>query len=202
VNSLVFSPAGRRLASGSDDTSALVFDLFPRSAKPGKRALETLWSDLKSGEGHKALAAIWEWSATGKEGVAFLRERLKPPGPAWPERARRLIAQLDDDDPGFREEATRKLREKGFYSEPPLRKALEAEPSAEARIRIERLLAPLSKAFPIPKGEPLRRHRAIWALELIGTKEARGVLEMVVKESPSLRERNEAEGAFKRLEGR
>jgi HEAT repeat protein len=127
-------------------------------------------------------------------------ERLEPPGRSWPEQARRLIAQLDDDDPGVREEAARKLREKGFFSEPPLLKALEAKPSVEARIRIERLLAPLSKAFPIPKGEPLRRHRAIWALELIGTKEAREVLGTLAKDSPSLRERNDAKAALERLE--
>ena len=70
------------------------------------------------------------------------------------------------------------------------------------KTRGRRILEILQRPFPIPPGEPLRRWRAMQVLERIGTKEAREVLEMLEKESPSLRERNEAKAAIGRLNKR
>jgi HEAT repeat protein len=62
-----------------------------------------------------------------------------------------------------------------------------------------RIIDIIQRPFPIPSGEPLRRWRAIQALERIGSEESKAVLELLAKESPSLRERQEAKSALERL---
>ena len=62
---------------------------------------------------------------------------------------------------------------------PALRKALEAKPDLEARQRVEKLLERLQGTTEIP--EKLRLIRAVEALEIIATAEARELLQRLAK---------------------
>jgi len=81
-------------------------------------------------------------------------------------------------------------------AEPALRQALSADPSPEARRRIEGLLEKLAKPLALP--ETLRGVRAVESLEHIATPEARQVLQKLADGAPASLTR-EAKAALERL---
>src|SRR5262249_42377084 len=78
-----------------------------------------------------------------------------------------------------RERASGELEKMGEPGGPALRKALEGEPSTEARRRIEEVLKKTDNIAP--RGELLRSLRAIGVLELIGTAEAKAGVQDLAK---------------------
>ncbi|MGH7606858.1 MAG: HEAT repeat domain-containing protein, partial [Gemmatimonadales bacterium] len=66
-----------------------------------------------------------------------------PPAPPDVKQVERWIADLDNDNFDRREKATKELEKLGRDAAPALRKALEGEPGAEKRRRIEQLLEKL-----------------------------------------------------------
>ena len=80
--------------------------------------------------------------------------------------------------------------------EPDLGKALDAEPSLEARKCLESLLA---KPHLIQSPETLRAIRAVQVLEKVGTDEARSLLVMLSKGVPTAHGTQDAKGALERL---
>src|SRR5206468_2685450 len=96
----VFTPDGRRLISGHDDGTAIVWDLSG-TRRPAadmaaltSEALAKLWEALAGDDAAKAFAAGWELSDHPKQAVAFLRERMKPSRPADEATVTKLIAEL------------------------------------------------------------------------------------------------------------
>ena len=79
----------------------------------------------------------------------------------------------------MRERASDELEKVGESSASTLRRALEGEPSTEARRRIEYILK--KSDTTAPRGELLRSLRAIELLEMIGTAEAKAVLRDLAK---------------------
>ena len=79
-----------------------------------------------------------------------------------------------------------------------LRDALKTNPPAEAKKRIETLLAAFAPPA-VPEGEVLRGVRAVWALERIGTADARRLLEDLAKGVESARLTREAKAALGRM---
>src|SRR5262249_47992057 len=83
VLSLSFSPNGRLLLSGSDDTTGLVGDLTGqhgtrrKTGKLSNEELEARWADLAGEDAAKAWRAIWDL-ALAPQSVAFLRDGLRP----------------------------------------------------------------------------------------------------------------------------
>ena len=82
----------------------------------------------------------------------------QPPAPAGPKAVRRWIADLASDDFKTRERALKELAEIGPPIAGPLRAALQARPAPEARDRIEKLLAGVSRelrvdTLELPAGE-------------------------------------------------
>jgi hypothetical protein len=104
----------------------------------------------------------------------------------------------DLDSPRFarREEASRRLAELGEEAEPTLRKARADKPSAEARKRLERILA-APRLVPAP--EVLRSLRALQILEAIGDEAARRVLGGLTGGAAVSRLTREARAARERL---
>jgi hypothetical protein len=175
--SLVFSPNGKRIASGTIKGEVLFVDVPPEKDKWAKKAKEAdrdkLWGQLAGEDPVAAYEAIWTLAATPKETLALLKARLKRPSPATDvKQIQKLIDELDSDRFAIREAAMAKLRKLGGEAELPLREALDSgKLSLEARRRVQRLVALLKLPFPW-KGESLREVRALHLLEMLDTPEA------------------------------
>jgi hypothetical protein len=206
---LGFPPGDRRLVRIDADLSVDARDVSgairraPPSAPPDAQGTPKLWEYMAVREATNARLAIRTLADAGDAALADLQARLlpPPPGPAEAARLRRRIVELDHDEIEMRDAASRELRAFGYAALPALQATLETSPSAEVRARIEALVdLYVSEApFPIPPGEPLRRHRSMQVLERIGTPAARETLEAMARGSPSARERREARAALDRL---
>jgi hypothetical protein len=199
VQSLLFAPDGKTLVSVGQDTTALVWDvagrLEARDGPPAAKELDALWDDLGAADAAKAWRAVRALAAFPEASAPFLKGRVKAAEPADPRRLGRLIADLDAEDFAEREKATHELTEQGRQAVPALRAALAAGPSAEARQRIEALLA----KSVTPNGEPLRALRAVCALEWMGTAEAKEALRAVAGGAPAAAPTEAAAAALGRL---
>jgi RNA polymerase sigma factor (sigma-70 family) len=206
VVSLLFAPDGKHLFSGGTDTTALTWDLtrltLPEPAHAAAlpaQALDALWADLAGKDAGRAFDAIRKLSASPDQAVPLLKDRLRPATPADPKRLARLLADLGSDRFELRRQAQAELEELGELTEPALRKALAGTPSLDLRQRLERLLDHLSGQVP-PAGQ-LRDLRAVELLELLGSPEARRLLQVLAGGAPEARLTREARSAIRRLTG-
>jgi hypothetical protein len=182
------SPDGRLLATGSRDTTALVWDALnpngeaPPAAELSPRELAALWADLLGKDAARAYRAIRALAAAPRQAVPFLGQHLLAGPKADPGRLARLIADLDDPQFAVREKAARELEDLGRPARPALEQALAGRPSPEVRRRAEALLRKSEQSALGP--EDVRAYRAVEVLEHVGTAEARGALERIVREGP------------------
>jgi RNA polymerase sigma factor (sigma-70 family) len=197
IQSLAFLPDGRAVVTGMRDGTALVWDLEPQTwpAPTVTSDLDTLWPDL-AGDAAKAYRSVRALTAVPSRAIPFLKDRLRPVAEADPKQVQRLLADLDSDQFEVRKTAADELAKLGERIEPALRKALDQPPSLEAR---RRLTAVLDGMRTTPTAEVLRTHRAIQALERIGTPEARRILQTLATGAPAARETREAKEALARL---
>jgi WD40 repeat protein len=194
---IAYLPDGRSLVTGGMDGLALTWDVSDLATLEAptpldQKALEALWADLASDDAARAHRASFALSVA--EAVPFLRGRLKPV--ASPDHLAALIAGLDAATLAERAKASDELARLGEDAAPELRRALAARPSAEARGRIEALLASLKG--PATSPEVLRTLRAIAALERVGTPEARAVLDRLANGMAAARETVEAKAVLDR----
>jgi RNA polymerase sigma factor (sigma-70 family) len=203
VVSLAFAPDGKRLISGSLDTTALLWDVAgslksePPSASLEAKALEAAWADLAGKDAVKAFEAMRQLRSAQAQSAGFLKDHVRPAEPADPQRVARLVADLDDNSFEVRQKATVELEQFGDLAETELRKVLQAGPSLEVQQRVERLLQKLSGQTA--GGEMLRELRAVELLESIGGSEARQVLEVLAKGATGARLTKDAQSALDRM---
>jgi WD40 repeat protein len=203
IRSLAFSPDGRMLASGSWDTSILVWDLaalrrsFPPSVKKELSAadLERLTTDLAGSDATQANLAIDSMAGAPELALPHLRKHLHPV--TEQQGVRRLIADLDSPRFAVRSKALAKLQRLGETAEPALRKALAEGPKLEVRRRIEGLLEEIDSMSP--SAESLRAFRAIEILERIGGPDPRKIIETLTRGVPEARLTQDAKATLRRI---
>jgi WD40 repeat protein len=200
VRGLAFFPDGRRLASGSEDTTALVWDIeravlgeTPRRPLSSREA-DQAWTDLSASDARRAFRSLLLLSSSAAQAVALVSEHVRPTG--GPPLAR-LVAALDSDQFEERERASQALAKRGPDAEAILRRTLAGQPSLEARHRLESLIDKLDKA-PMPT-EYLLHLRAVELLEWVHTPEANRELKALAEGDADSGLAQEAKAALRRL---
>jgi WD40 repeat protein len=202
VIKLLFAENGKTLISTSSDTTALVWDLTGLRAQglPEEKRmpsdLGSLWSALAEPNATKAYQAIWRLAATPSPSLEFLKGRLHAVTAADENALAQLITDLDSSVYLVRQKATRELSKLDRLAEPALRKALAGNPSPELRQRIQQLLEQLEG---VPYSEQLQAFRAVEALEIADTPEARRLLDELAKGAPEARLTQDAKASLERL---
>ncbi len=194
---LAFSPDGRRLASGSLDTTALVWDvtrLGSGGKVPDGKALAGLWKDLGANDPKVAYTAVCRGAAAGDAAVARLKLDIKP-AVIDAEKVAGWVRQLDSDKFAQRQKAGEALAGLGPAAEAPLREALGKAGSAEVKRRLGQLLQG-------QEAEHRRLGYAVEVLEMIGTPAARRLLADLAEGASGSRLTREARAALGRLEKR
>jgi WD40 repeat protein len=201
VSSVGFAPDGKTCATGSQDTTALVWDVAARLRERQPRRLDLtaaelnrLWDEVQGADVAKAQRAMGALTASPEQATWLVKDRLPPVAAADPKRVAALIADLDNDAFAVREKATQALEQLGASAEGGLRRALAAKPSPEVTRRLQQLLDKLEGT------DQFRVQRGVEVLERIGTREARRVLEAMAKGMPESRLTGEAKAALARLE--
>jgi hypothetical protein len=211
-----FAPDGRRLFSGSGDTTALVWGVTGRlqdrfaATQTGALSsgrlqaiqlsadnLESLWKEVTGEDALQAHCALWTMICAPEPSVAFLKKQLQPVAAVGPQRIAQLIANLDSDDFVARERAMTELEKVSDLAEAALRRTLEGHRSAEVQQRISRLLDQVQGTAP--SRQRLGQIRGLEILGQIGTPEALQVMKSLADGAPEASLTKQAKADLERL---
>jgi WD40 repeat protein len=207
IKCLTPSPSGCALVTGSDDHTAIVWDLARATAPPvapprlwTDAELHQHWEQLAAADPAGAYPALIALAAAPDQAPAWLGQRLKP----VPHPDRQAVAKhfMDLDDARFavRQRAQAALAQLGEQLLPDVEQRLKQPLPLEAVRRLEQLRAQITPPeTPIP--ETLQALRAVAALERLGTPAARKVLEALAAGAPGAPLTREAQAALRRRPG-
>jgi len=206
VTSLLFSPDGKRLISGSADTTALIWDieeLLRREKARGAwaaRAREDLWAAL-AGEPMPAAKAMSRLTGDPKQAVALLAEKLRPTAGPNEKQFRQWVKALGSADFAARQSAAAELEKAGVAALAVLEEALAKKPDLETARSARMIADKIALALPISGPELIRGRRALQLLEQLATPEARALLEAIARGGcnlPLARQANESLARLRR----
>ncbi|MDY3552175.1 sigma-70 family RNA polymerase sigma factor [Gemmata sp. JC717] len=178
--SVDFAQDGRTVLSSSMDLTGYVWDVRPAPAPGAPRTTAQLWDDLL-GEPEGAFRAVWLAAANPKAPAVF-GEKLPSPRKPDPERFKKLVGQLADEDFKTRETAEAELTRFGPPALALARTARAGAESPEVRTRLDALIRSWTEAATSP--ESWRRRRAVVAMELAGTPAAVELLKRWAADAP------------------
>jgi hypothetical protein len=198
---LGFSRDSRLLASGSSDSTILIWDpsLSGSGAAPAALTRDELarrWQALSVDDAGNAYAAMNELVAVPRETVAWVKEHLKPTERLDGKRVEELIGQLGHDEFSVRQKAATALLHFGEPLVPTLDRALAGGPPLEMSLRLQDLRKRLTS--PVLSGPRLQAFRAVEVLERIGTPPAREVLELLAGGAPAALLTTQAQAVLER----
>ncbi|HYV34721.1 MAG TPA: sigma-70 family RNA polymerase sigma factor [Gemmataceae bacterium] len=201
VDAIAFSNDGKKLVSGSADTTALIWDVASivppaKTAKLTAADLEACWNDL-GGNAQISSRAMATFISSPNQTVAFLGERLQPVLAVDKNRIAKLVGDLDSEQFKIRDLAMKELEKLGDLASVELENALGGNITLEKKRRVELLLDKLDGST-MSQGM-LRQLRAVEALEHLVTGEARAVLQKLAAGEPAARLTREAAGAVERM---
>jgi WD40 repeat protein len=204
IATVAFTPDGRRVVSGSSDTTLLLWNVaaLKREAVAGPVELPPaevtdLWATLVGDDAVKAFQGIRKLAGAPKQAVPLIREHIRPAVPVDPQKLAKLLGDLDSDEFEERSAASDGLEKLGDLAVPALQKTLNAKITLETRRRIEMLLARLTGGALTH--EQVRLVRAVEVLERTGTAEARQLLEALANGAPGALPTRHAQAALDRL---
>ncbi len=195
-----FSPNSKLLAASCSDTTIVVWPTAATDARAGKPLDEKgLAQVLETGAATEAYQAIGRMIADPQRALDFLERRLRPVPRPDAKHVQRLIADLDQAK--RREAATKELVRLGVLAEPALRDALSSTKVAlKSKGQIEKLLQDLSENQTAISAEDVLHVRAVQALERMGTKRARQLLENLAQGAETSPRTRAAVEALRRME--
>jgi WD domain, G-beta repeat len=207
IVSLSFSPDGKRLLSGGDDTTMFVWDVARytdrnalKSAPLDPGTAARLWNDLGADVASKGYAGVARLLRSPTEAAALLRQQMRPVPPLQLKEISRWIADLDNKRYAEREQAMARLQGLGDQAMPALDHVLAGKPTLEVRRRVELLLARMENR-PLPR-EWLQAQRGLEILELLGTADAVELLESLSRGAPEGWLTQEAKASLERVRKR
>jgi WD40 repeat protein len=207
IASLAFSADDRQLASGSADTTILVWDLNrplqPAQFKDRLAAAELAahWQTLAQPDAKQADTAIWGLVHARQDSVPFLKTQLRPVTDPGAEHLQRLLDDLNSDQFKVRSKAEAELTRLGELALAALQEAIRQKNSLESQRRLTALLRHAEAAAqPFGTATRLREWRALEVLEKIGSPEARLLLRELAAGAPAARLTGAARAALARLE--
>jgi WD40 repeat protein len=207
VVDLAFSPDDRLLASGSEDTTVLVWDLNQPlqpakfQQRLGEEELALHWRTLSERDAKQADTAIWSLLHAAKDSVPFLKKRLRPVTHSDTAHVRVLLDTLDSKDFKARSRAEAELARHGELVLAELEAAAKQRNSLEKQRRLDGLLRKAHEAArPFGTPDRIRQWRVVEVLERIATREARALLRDLAGGAPAAQLTVTARAALGRLE--
>jgi hypothetical protein len=206
--SLTFSADGRKLLSGFEDGTALIWDVADRSAGEGSDSLtpeklRSAWGDLSSADAAKAYRSVRLLANNPKESVPFLRKALAPATPVDEKLVAKLVNELCGGvSEQRRKELVTQLDELGDATLPEIDKADRGFPDPQVRSDLRQLMAWHRRELLELSPARLRELRAIEVLELASTLEAQRVIETIAQGEKSASRTRMAKAALGRLQSR
>lgn len=182
VSCLAFSPDGKRLASGSMDSTILLWNLRAGSSAPVSQESwpeiesSAAWSDLASSDAKKAHQAMVKLRNSPAQAVSLFKKHLATPRPMKidTQLLRQWIEDLGNQSFRVRDRASLKLEQTGRAALAALKEARKTGLSLELGRRIDLLLEKLDSE--ILSLEQIRQLRALEVLEHLAIPEARQIL--------------------------
>jgi len=179
IADLAFSSDDHCLASSSDDTTILIWDLN-RPLNPRKRRtslaekeLDDCWRILFERDAVKADLAIWSFIDCPDDSLPYLQRKLQPASIPDAARVRRLLADLDSGDFKTRTRADDELSKYGELILTQIDQAMKESNALESRRRLESLASKARMATaPFSSMTRIGEWRALEIIEKIGRPQA------------------------------
>jgi hypothetical protein len=209
VADLAFSPDGRQLASSSEDTTILIWDVNRpfQSAKLASRLsadeVAGHWKTLFQADAMKADTAIWSLVKAADDSLPHIKKHLVPAVQPDIKHVQSLLRQLDSGDFRARSKSESELESYGERVLAELEESRKQKNSVETQRRLEELIAKARKASePFDTLERIGQWRALEVLERIGTPAAVQILRDVASGARGAQLTAAAQSVLSRFEKR